>query len=238
MSLLRKIIVAGPMLHWLPVGVVTAIFALVVLRYQGPDPFERALYLRCGLLVVALGVTFTFDDSAAATTDAVPSPLMVRRLLRALVAAVPWAALVGVLILAGLQDPEPPQWEPDLVYPPLPVGRFLLEAATMAAIGLALAAFLARKWSEQPGKFASASMLALFALSWAIPAPRKPWVNPYDEVWTTVQPWWWAVFALGGAATVWWSRDTRTTSLRRFVSHRKRPQSAETGRVSKPATRP
>jgi hypothetical protein len=193
--------------------VIVGLLAWAIIDLQ-PDFASRQLYLRGGLLVVALGVSFAFDDPAAPTTDPVPSPLGLRRVLRLVVSVIPWMIGVALLLWAGSQGGLDPAWltsfEPERAE--LPLGRLLLEAATMACWGLAIASVIARRWEDEPGQIASAALLGIYALSWMTPERWKPWSDPSDLRWPAVLPWWWLAFGVAVAIGVVTSWDTRVGS--------------------------
>jgi hypothetical protein len=170
---------------------------------------SRQLHIRAALLVVALGLCFVYDDPAAETTDPAPSPLRKRRAVRAVLGVGPWGVLIAATLLVVGQGMEPTFILSDEVPNPLPIGRILLEASAMAAWGLAIASVISKRWDEEPGRFASAGLLVLYAVSWAIPEAWKPWANPTDQRWETALPWWWATFAIGVLIVIAFSWDTR-----------------------------
>lgn len=217
MTLLGHLVRAMPWVPWLPVSAGIAGLAWAVQGLQ-PDFASRQLYLRGGLLLAALAISFAFDDPAAETTEATPSPLRRRRSLRLIVSLIPWAALVTVVVLTGTT-----QMHPVLVLSSpldsreLPVGRLLLEAATMASWGLATASALAFRGDDEPGKIASGTLLAVYAAAWIVPERWKPWADPADPRWNTALAWW--LVALGAGVFVavvfrWDSRQSGTLGIR------------------------
>lgn len=209
MSLVRKLAIAGPWLQWAPVAAVAGLFAWVV-GANVRDADERVTYMRLGLLVVAMGVAYVFDDPAKPTTDAVPSRLVRRRAVRLLLGLVPWAALVGVLLWMGSRELVVDLgFDMTETLPPVPAGRVLIEAATISAVGVALAATIARWWEERPGWMASAALLALFAGSWAIPPQWTPWGDVFGPD-LVRQRWWLVALVVALAVCVAFSWDTRT----------------------------
>ena len=211
---LKHLISAIPWVPWAPVGSLIALSAWAMSDLQ-PDFPSRQLYLRGGMLLAGLALSFAFDDAAATTTDSASSPLRIRRLLRALVSLVPWGAAVTVLLWAGADG----GLQPVLVLsiapeaPQLPVGRLLLEAGTMAVWGLAVASVVSSRWDDEPGKVASAFLLVLYAVTWLVPEPWKPWADPTDSRWITAHLWWWTALGLGLAVTVASSWDARHNGL-------------------------
>ncbi|MGA7228620.1 MAG: hypothetical protein WBZ40_09080 [Acidimicrobiia bacterium] len=232
LSIVRRLIPAIPWAQWIPVTAIVGFLTWYVPRLQ-PGFDSRQLYIRAGLLLAAIAYTFTFDDPAAETTDSAPFPLRVRRLLRSLLSLLPWAALVGILLASSANEMKPVLILSSELDPlEMPVGRLTLEAATMAAWGLATAAVVSHKWDERPGWIASTALLAAYAMAWMVPDTWKPWAGPTDSRWSTALPWWWIALGLGllvvGAAS-WdarrgWRPVSRTTYPQGDgrVSHRSR----------------
>lgn len=208
MSLLRRLARAGPWVPWLPVAGLVGL-VLWPMTSLMEDFGSRQLYIRATLLVAALGLSFVYDDPASETTDPAPSSLRKRRGLRTLLGVLPWATLVTSILVVAAQGLDPVLILNAEVPNPLPVGRLLLEAATIASWGLAIAAVIAKRRDDEPGKFASAALLALYALSWMIPDQWKPWADPFESRWETALPYWWLALALGVALAVAFSWDAR-----------------------------
>jgi hypothetical protein len=189
-----RLLSAIPWLQWLPAGTVGALLVWSVANL--PSDFgSRHLQLRGGCLVAALALCFALDDPAAPTSDPVPARLITRRLIRVGLSLVPWVMMVVVLLLdAGSAGQE---------------GRLVLEAATLAGWGLAMAAVIARRWDPSPGWRAATALLAAYAVSWAIPESHRPWALPGDIRWAGLLPWWWWSLALGAVVFVAASWDTR-----------------------------
>jgi hypothetical protein len=208
-----------PWVPWLPVLALSGLFAWAISDLQ-PDFPSRQLYLRAGFLLVGLGLGFAFDDSAAPTTDPTPSPLHRRRLIRLGVFLLPWSAALGVLLWGAAQGGLDPVWTTSVEprEPELPVGRLVLEAATIASWCLAIASVVAKRWDDEPGMIASAALLALYAGSWMTPERWKPWAYPTAERWTTALPWWWLAFALGVLVMLSFSWDSRRQGLMRRMT--------------------
>ena len=208
MNLIGHLFKAVPWIPWVPSA------ALIGLILWGTDPLmpdfaSRQLYLRAALLVAALGLCFAYDDPSADTTDSSPSPLRRRRAIRTCLAAWPWVVLVALVLLVAGRGMDPVFILSEEVLHPLPIGRALLEASTLAVWGLAIGAVISKRWDEEPGKFGSAGLLAIYAVSWAIPEQWKPWANPNDQRWETALPWWWVAFAVGVLIVVAFSWDAR-----------------------------
>lgn len=208
MTLIGHLFKAVPWIPWVPS------FALIALILWGtdslmPDFASRQLYLRAALLVAALGLCFAFDDPGAETTDSAPSPLRRRRAIRAWLTLGPWVVLVGATVLVVGRGMDPVFILSDEVGSQFPIGRVLLEATTIAGWGIAIAAVVSKRWEEEPGKYASAGLLATYAASWAIPEQWKPWANPNDQRWETALPWWWVALAVAVLIVIAFSWDAR-----------------------------
>lgn len=215
LTLFRRLRPAVPWIPWLPVAALVGLLAWMIKDLQ-PVFASRQLFLRSGLLVAALGLSFVFDDPAAPTTDAVPSALIRRRVVRAFASLAPWGAMVVILIWAAASGGlEPTLMLSSSPIQQLPVGRLLLEASTMAAWSLAAASAVASRWDEEPGRIASAFVVGLYVVSWLIPEDHKPWALPTDERWTTGQPWWWAAVTVGVSVAVASSWDSQRGRLAR-----------------------
>lgn len=208
MTVISRTVRAMPWIPWLPVTALVGFIAWSVGGFPA-DFASRHLYARAGLVVAGLGLAFVFDDPAAETTDPSPSPLRLRRAIRAVVGMLVWSILVAGLLVASAQG-----MDPVLVASPehgaeLPVGRLLLEGSTMATWGLAIASLVAKRWDDEPGKIASAALLALYAASWAVPETWKPWAHPTDTRWETALPWWGLALVVGLIAAAAFGWDSR-----------------------------
>lgn len=220
LTYLRRIVKAMPWLPWVPIAVLVGLLAWSV-RASPTDFASRHLYLRAGLMVVGLGAAFIFDDPAAETTDHAPSPLRERRAIRLVVGLAVWFLLAAGLLLIGARDMNVVFINDPEVEAALPVGRLFLEGMTMAAFGLAIAAVVAKRWDDEPGKIASAGLLMLYAVSWTIPERWKPWAHPSDDRWTTSHPWWWAALVIAVLVMLTLSWDTRVGWSSRRLSRRR-----------------
>lgn len=219
MTVIVRTVRGTPWIPWLPVSALVGFIAWSVGQFP-PDFASRQLYTRAGLLVAGLGLAFVFDDPAAETTDPSPSPLRLRRTIRAATGLLVWLILAAWLLITSSQG-----MDPVLVASPehgleQPIGRLLLEASTMAVWGLAIASLVAKRWDDEPGKIASAALLALYAASWAIPERWKPWAHPTDTRWETALPWWWLALVVGLLVAVAFSWDSRIGWRLRLRSRR------------------
>lgn len=206
--LLRHLLRAGPWLQWLPVTVLIALI-LWATSELFPDFASRQLYFRAALLVAALGICFVYDDPASETSDPTPSPLLKRRSIRTLLGITTWAGLVALTLIVAARGMDPVLVLSEEISNPFPVGRVLLEGSTMAAWGLAIAAVIAKRRDDEPGKFSSVALIAIYAISWMIPDQWKPWADPSDPRWDTALPYWWLALTLGLTVVLAFSWDSR-----------------------------
>lgn len=157
---------------------------------------------RFATTALAVGVAFSFDDPASASTGAVPYQLRYRRLNRVLYMFAAFAFLLAtVLWLIGAVLPA------DQAV--LPIPRLVLEASGQAAAGLAIAAYLART-EPKPGRIAAATLLGIVAASWLLPGPLRPWLHPDDPLWHAGQRIWTSVLATSLLLLTALSWDSRT----------------------------
>jgi hypothetical protein len=223
-----------PLLGFGPAGLIALALAWTASR-QPTDTMARLLPTRLAVLALAIATAFVFDDPAARLTDPVPSPLRVRRLIRALAASVPAAVLVWLVLLVAATDmdlvrvipaedlssvqvEEESQAHTDTpVLSPFPGGRIALEAATVIIFTLTTAATVSRRGENEPGRITTSVLLGVFAVTWMIPDSVKPWADPSDSRWDTGAPWWWVALGLFIVVGVGLSWDSRfgSRSLRR-----------------------
>jgi fluoroquinolone transport system permease protein len=174
------------------------------------DVTTRIQALRISALLLALGTAFLLDDPARPTTDHLPTPLWFHRVLR-LTLTVPVAVGLWVIQvwLARQTDPG---------LQPLPIGDVSLEAASLVALSVALAAGLARFVPDGMGGVAAGPALLVLVGS-ALFLPPHLGLFPLEAVdprWQGAHDLWkWLlVGSLGGL--VWASLDPgRPPLLRR-----------------------
>lgn len=201
-------------MSWIPWLLVISLVSVLAWMVSDVDPnfASRHMYLRTGFLVAGLGLCFAFDDPAVPLTNPAPQPLWRRRLLRVLIGFAPWLVVMGVLLGFATSD----GFQPVLVLPTapmlplLPVGRLVLEAATIGAWGLAVASLVAAYTEEEPGRIASVALLALYVASWLLPDNTlRPWTGPGSVSWITTAPFWWGALVLGLSVAMATSWDPR-----------------------------
>jgi hypothetical protein len=160
------------------------------------DVTTRIQALRISALLLALGAAFLLDDPARPTTDHLPTPLWFPRVLR-LTFTVPLAVGFWVIHvwLARQTDPG---------VQPLPVGDVSLEAASLVALSVALAAGLARFVPDGMGGVAAGPAVLVLVGS-ALFLPARFGLFPLEAVdprWQGAHDLWrWVlVGSLGGLA--------------------------------------
>lgn len=220
---LRPVARSMPWVQW---AALAPLLGLLLLAYRGlPEGFfDRQFFARGGLLVAAVAMSFSFDDAASPTNEPSPVPLRVRRMQRAVLALGPWIASVAVVVGGAMcvRSTMPGTSTTGMS----PFYRLMLEAATIAALGLATAAFASKHWDEQPGRIAAPTLVGLYALSWALPHPFRPWSVPNLPGWEESLVWWWIALALGlcvGVVASWDSRSRTPGTALRGLTHRGDP---------------
>lgn len=218
---LKHVLSAIPKVIWLPVFVAVGPLAVAATKQIADFP-SRQLYIRAGLVAAALGLCFAFDDPAAPTTAASPTPLRVRRLPRLLLSLIPWSLAVAITIGAGSQGLDPVLLAVDpTAGPHLPLGRLLIEALTIAVTGLAIASIIASRWSDEPGTSASAVLLGLSVLLWAASMRWTPaWADPMDARWGVTIGYWGGTLIAASFVTALFSWDSRRPAIRAHRSRR------------------
>lgn len=210
-----------PWVAWAATAPVVAGVAWLVGRME-PGSAERFTVLAIGMLLAALAWCFTFDDPAAVLLDPAPTRLWRRRLVRVTAPLVPWLGMVAGLLWGATRGGVVAVWEVPtdpvalerLLQPGmeelflLPVGRWVLIAATVAAVGLAIAAVISR-WTDEPGRIASGALFAVYLGSWLLPSKWRPWLDPVDPGWLRLVRGWWVVLGVALVVAVVASWDAR-----------------------------
>ncbi|MFF9280051.1 ABC transporter [Streptomyces griseosporeus] len=178
----------GPLLAGAVTGLLVA--ALPRLLPGLGTPETGAVLLRVSALAMALGLAFLLDDPSRPTTETTPAgrPLKVglRAALLAPLAALAWS---GALLLLP-RDARPP------------LAGLTLEAVTLAATALALAAATVRTSAEpEPGRAAAVGLLALVVAGTLLPDRWGLFVAPGSPQWAAAHGRWAAVLA--AAVIVW-----------------------------------
>lgn len=231
-ALVPPVLRTTPWIGFIPAGVLA--LAIGIIAGQQPAAVEhRYLPTRLAVLAIVTAVGFVFDDSATHITDPAPSPLRLRRLIRAAAAFLLASAIFIPVVFFAADDmslavtTEPntvDAAEPDMNVSeqpsPFPWGRLFLEMASMSGFVLAAAAVINRRDEAEPGRIAIAVLYAVYALTWLSPESHKPWADPSDQRWETGAIWWWAVFLFVwlSAAVLSWDSRPRRPVLRRVRS--------------------
>ncbi|MES4830586.1 ABC transporter [Streptomyces anthocyanicus] len=119
-----------------------------------PAPWQTLLLLRGAALIGALGLAFLLDDPARHLTVPVPTPRLVRQVLRVALVA-PLAVLWWTAALLLTPSASRP-----------PAGGVTLEAVAVGALALAAAALAVRLTDEaRPGPYVAAVLLLTAVLA-------------------------------------------------------------------------
>jgi len=172
----------------------------VIVAVRGGHDFASAL--TAASVIAGAGAGYSIDDPAAPTLAPSPTPLAMRRCLRATVVMVALgAAWLTSLVIARTAAPVWPATAPAL-----------RELVTTAAIAAAVASRAGSDAPASPGATATgASVLAMVTISaFAYRWPALPALGGGPNH----SRWWW-VAAAGFVAAAWSSRDPATSSLRR-----------------------
>ena len=193
--------------RWQPTVAAAAIATVVLaVRRDHLDHSAQAiLVLRVVALLLAVGLAFALDDRSRRTVQSVPSPAWWRASGQVSVALVPalavWFAALGWVSTRAFD---------------LPVLGLSLEAAALAAVGLALAAGLVR-WREvlDPGAVAGPALLVSGLMITQLPERVAMVVGP-GPTWTAAHVRWAALLAAAVAVLLLAVRDPAARSpLRR-----------------------
>jgi hypothetical protein len=238
-KLIPSILRCTPRIGFIPAGVLAVVMGLVAGR-QPLGPEYRFLPTRLAVLAIVIAVGFVFDDPAKPTADSVPSPLRLRRGIRALYGLLMAAGLFALVIpfasddmnLVVVVNSDPAaSVEAEVVLtmqPEFPWGRLALEMAVMIGFTLGIAAAISRRSESEPGRIATGVLLGFYASTWMIPETYRPWANPTDQRWATDAIWWWVALGIvwGQAAVLSWdSRAGRFFPRRRASVGRANPTS-------------
>ncbi len=143
----------------------------------GPDldPAAAAVLLHIAAALTALGVAFTLDDPAGATTTVCPTPWWLRRTLR-LAAVLPVLAAFWGLDLLLVRHALPPE-----LRAALPAGDLSVEALALMLLALTLGLLGLRLTEGQGGgPVAAAGLLVLVVAVTSLPQEATFFTTPED----------------------------------------------------------
>lgn len=187
---------------WRPTAAGAVLGAAILLVPEALSGRLTATHLttlaRIAALGVALGAAFLLDDPAARSTPTVPTPRLVRNLVRISLAgpvvALWWTLTLGLAKTTGHHAAAAH----------LPVAGLTLEAATLLAAAFALAALAQRRTDDgNTGVIAAPALLLLAAVAWFLPDPAALILPPTDPQWTAAHYRWTAVLATAIVAFRW-----------------------------------
>lgn len=138
---------------WGPLAGAAILATLYVLK-EAPNAFitYRILVLRVAALLLCMGAAFVLDDPTEESLGYVPTPLLLRRLLRVGLLLPLLAGAWGVLVhLAGDVSRRDGG--------PMPVADLTLEVATVVMVALAASSVGARLTSDRLGGIAAAPLV-------------------------------------------------------------------------------
>lgn len=191
-------------LRWWPLlaGGLTGL-GLVWLGTRRMDPpldlQTAALWLRLGIVTLAVGAAFVLDDPSETSTLHVPVSLLRRRALRLMLVAPAIVAWWGVLAWIAGRLPT---------HATVPLGPLVLEAAALLVTVAALAAAAAPHLTDRCGGIAASSTtLALVAAAFLLPGRLALFADPGSPHWAPAHQRWWAVAAVAALGLVLASRD-------------------------------
>lgn len=196
--------------------------AIIVLTSLDVDSSPLARWPGLGALALCVGAAFVLDDPASATTDASPTSLAKRRMLRiALTLPLLGGVWAASLYYATSADGAP--LGPDAR------GALSIQASAMLATTLgASAAALRLMPGETSGWAAVGIPFALLACVYYLPQRFALLATPAEPGWQSAQQRWVLLLAVGVLALIWASRDpaarSRTGAVRAATSltHRTR----------------
>jgi hypothetical protein len=169
----------------------------------------RILVLRIAALLICFGAAFAFDDPAEDALASVPTPLILRRMLR-IALVLPFAAGWWFLCLFIAGDVPPEQGGP------MPAGDLTLEAGTLLMIAFIAAAFGSLFTSDRLGGVVAAPILIVFVVvGMVLPGEYRLVVAvPADPQWIQAHHDWWRIAWVAGAALLYLSQDRGRYPLR------------------------
>jgi fluoroquinolone transport system permease protein len=163
------------------------------------DPAAAVVWLRLGIVTLAVGAAFVLDDQSEPTTLSTPVSLLRRRALRLALAAPAVAAWWGGLTLVAARLPADTT---------VPLGPLAVEAAALLVTVIALAAAAAPHLADRCGGVAATStILALVVGVSLLPERVALFADPGSGQWTPAHERWWVVTAAAAVAFVLASRD-------------------------------
>ena len=154
--------------------------------FADPDYSARQFPIRFALAVLAIGTMYAGYDQLNDLHGSLPVPLRTRLSGRLVSVSLAWGAvLMATGVIASHTMTPVGGVAPQVQVGEFPVGRTMLEGATLAAMGLLLAAVASRVRGEKLVMPASAILGVLALIGFALPAEISPWQLPGQPGWIT-----------------------------------------------------
>jgi len=185
---------------WRPIVLGAALAPAVLLLPEALTPRLTETHLtmlaRLAAICLALGAAFLLDDPAVRSIPAVPTSRLTRNLVRITIAG-PGVALWWVLTLTLARTTGHHAAAENL-----PVAALTLEATTLLAAALAVAAIAQRRTEDgNTGVIAAPAVLLLAGVAWFQPRPV--------ELWTAAHHLWAAALATALLLFLWAGHEPR-----------------------------
>jgi hypothetical protein len=187
-----------PTLRAMPLSplLLSGLLGAVYVELQAPDRYidQRIMVLRLAGLALCIGAAFALDDPTEDTVDHVPTPSLLRRLVRVALAA-PIAASLWVLFIRLTGD-VPPE-----LGGPLPAGALTLEIGATFVVAMAATSAGVRVAADRLGAIAAApAVLGLAAVSLVLPLDNPLLMgSPSSPSWDEAHESWRLVLAVAAA---------------------------------------
>lgn len=207
----------GPTLRAMPWGpfLAAGFLAVAYVWLEAPGRFvgERIQVLRLGVLLACLGASFVLDDRTEDTLGYVPTPLLLRRAVRLVLALPVAAAFWWLLIKLGGQIPK-------AAGGPLPRAGLTREALAVLFIAFAASSLGSRLAADRLGGVVGAPLtLGILPVVALVPQARQLVISsPADPLWKHAHNIWGSVFLVALVMFIYWSGDVGRYSIRARLS--------------------
>lgn len=180
--------------------------AVIVLTSLHVDSSPLARWPGLGALALCVGAAFVLDDPASATTDASPTSLAKRRMLR-IALALPLLGGVWAASLYYATSADGAPLGPDAR------GALSIQASAMLATTLGASAAAVRLMAGETSGWAAVGVpFALLVCVYYLPQRWALLATPAEPGWQAAQQRWVLLLAVGVLALIWASRDPAARS--------------------------